>query len=130
MLKPICKSVICHISAFLPITSTKEEQKEYKKGKPFEAQCRKILPFLLLFKKQYIFHLPSPFNARHYLAFVTPERNILLIDIPVSCLQFLQQFTFGHLAVTFQTVCPDIIAQNSGNQRITFQVTEHTAQLA
>ena len=26
MLKPICKSVICHISAFLPITSTKEEQ--------------------------------------------------------------------------------------------------------
>ena len=77
---------------------------------------RKILPSLLLFKKQQIFHLPSPFNARNYLAFVTPERDILLIDIPVSGLQLLQQFAFGHFAVTFQTVCPHIIAQNSGDQ--------------
>lgn len=51
MLKPICKSVICHISAFLPITSTKEEQKEYKKGKPFEAQCRKIPPYSFTLQK-------------------------------------------------------------------------------
>ena len=77
---------------------------------------RKILPSLLLFKKQQIVHLPSPFNARNYLAFVTPERDILLIDIPVSGLQLLQQFAFGHFAVTFQTVCPHIIAQNSGDQ--------------
>ena len=66
--------------------------------------------------KQHIFHLPSPFNARNDLTFVTPERNILLIDIPVTCLQLLQQFAFGHFAVTFQTVCPHIIAQNSGDQ--------------
>lgn len=58
---------------------------------------RKILPSLLLFKKQQIFHLPSPFNARNYLAFVTPERDILLIDIPVSGLQFPDKSTLGNL---------------------------------
>ena len=80
------------------------------------ARCRKILHFLLFFKKQHIFHLPSSFNARHYFAFVAPEGDILFIDIPVSGLQLLQQFAFGHFAVTFQTVCPHIIAQNSGDQ--------------
>ena len=70
------------------------------KGEPDEYN-RKILPSLLLFKKQHIFHLPSPLNARNDLTFVTPERNILLIDIPVTCFQLLQQFAFGHFAVTF-----------------------------
>ena len=65
------------------------------------AICRKILPSLLLLEEQHIFHLPSPFNTRHYLTFVTPERNILLIDIPVSGLQLLQQAALGHFAVTF-----------------------------
>ena len=58
-----------------------------------------ILPFLLFFKKQHIFHLPSPLNARHYLAFVTPERNVLLIDISVTCLQLLDKSTLGYFLV-------------------------------
>ena len=61
------------------------------------AQCRKILPFLLLFKKQQIFHLPSPLDARNYLAFIAAERNVLLIDISVTCLQFPDKSTLGNL---------------------------------
>lgn len=59
------------------------------------AQCRKILPSFLLFKKQQIFHLPSSFNARNYLAFIAAEGNVLLVNVPVPGFQFLYQLAFG-----------------------------------
>lgn len=57
---------------------------------------RKILPSFLFFKKQQIFHLPSSFDTWNYLAFVTSERNILLINIPVPGLQLLDKTTLGY----------------------------------
>lgn len=57
---------------------------------------RKTLPSFLFFKKQQIFHLPSSFDTWNYLAFVTSERNILLINIPVPGLQLLDKTTLGY----------------------------------
>lgn len=61
---------------------------------------RKILPSFLLFKKQQIFHLPSPLDARNYLAFIAAEGNVLLVNIPVSGFQFLYQLAFGKVFAT------------------------------
>ena len=56
--------------------------------------------FHLLFKKQQIFHLPSPLDARNYLAFIAAEGNVLLVNIPVSGFQFLYQLAFGKVFAT------------------------------
>jgi hypothetical protein len=56
--------------------------------------------FHLLFKKQHEFHLPSPFDAWNYLTSVATERNVLLIDVPVSCFQFLYELAFGQISIT------------------------------
>lgn len=53
-----------------------------------------------LFKKQQIFHLPSPLDARNYLAFIAAEGNVLLVNIPVSGFQFLYQLAFGKVFAT------------------------------
>lgn len=58
---------------------------------------RKILPSFLLFKKQQIFHLPSPLDARNYLAFIAAERNVLLVNVPVPGFKFLYQLAFGKI---------------------------------
>ena len=58
------------------------------------------LPSFLLFKKQQIFHLPSPLDARNYLAFIAAEGNVLLVNIPVSGFQFLYQLAFGKVFAT------------------------------
>lgn len=57
-------------------------------------------PSFLLFKKQQIFHLPSPLDARNYLAFIAAEGNVLLVNIPVSGFQFLYQLAFGKVFAT------------------------------
>ena len=56
---------------------------------------QRILPSLLLFKEQQIFHLSSPLNTRHNLAFIAAEGNVLLVNVPVSGFKFLYQLAFG-----------------------------------
>ena len=68
---------------------------DWNKMENQSAQCRKVLPSLLLFKKQQIFHLPSPLDARNYLAFIAAEGNVLLVNVPVPGFQFLYQLAFG-----------------------------------
>jgi len=63
-------------------------------------QLVSTLPSFLLFKKQQIFHLPSPLDARNYLAFIAAEGNVLLVNIPVSGFQFLYQLAFGKVFAT------------------------------
>ena len=50
----------------------------------------------LFLKEQHVFHLPSFLNARNYPAFVAPEGNVFLIDVPVAGLQLLYEFAFGY----------------------------------
>ena len=47
-------------------------------------------------KKQHVFHLPSFLYARNYPAFVTPERNVLLVNVPVPGFQLLYEPAFGY----------------------------------
>lgn len=71
-----------------------------KQGKTNRLNDGRFPLILLLFKKQQIFHLPSPFNARNYLAFIAAERNVLLVNVPVPGFQFLYQLAFGKVFVT------------------------------
>lgn len=59
------------------------------------VRCRKVLHFILLFKEQHIFYLPSPLNTRHNLAFIAAEGNVLLVNIPVPGFKLLYQLAFG-----------------------------------
>ena len=85
--------------------------------------------FQLLFKKQHEFHLPSPFDARNHFPLVASEGDIFLIDIAVTRLQFFQQPALGYFSIPFDTGTAHIIRKNTNDQRITSQITEHTAQL-
>lgn len=85
------------------------------KGEP-DGRNRQVLPFLLLLKKQHVFHLSSAFDARYHLAPVTPEGNILPVDVPVSGFQLLQQPAFGHLPVPLEAVSPHIVGQYADEQ--------------
>lgn len=67
---------------------------QYNKGESFGI-FPSGSPLFLLFKKQQIFHLPSPLDARNYLAFIAAEGNVLLVNIPISGFQFLYQLAFG-----------------------------------
>lgn len=72
---------------------------QYNKGESFGI-FPSGSPLFLLFKKQQIFHLPSPLDARNYLAFIAAEGNVLLVNIPVSGFQFLYQLAFGKVFAT------------------------------
>lgn len=61
--------------------------------------------------KQGKLYLPSFLQPFQDLSLVSAERNILTIDISVSCLNFSQQSTFGVLAITKQSPHAHIIGK-------------------
>lgn len=63
-------------------------------GEPIGSMS-KGSPFSFTLQKQQIFHLPSPLDARNYLAFIAAEGNVLLVNVPVPGFQFLYQLAFG-----------------------------------
>ena len=61
--------------------------------------------------KQGELYLSSFLQPFQDLSLVSAERNILTIDISVSCLNFSQQPTFGVLAITKQSPHAHIIGK-------------------
>ena len=85
--------------------------------------------YRLRYVQEFKLFFPPPFDARYHLAPVTPEGNILPVDVPVSGFQLLQQPAFGHLPVPLEAVSPHIVGQYADEQGIAPQITEHAAQL-
>ena len=88
------------------------------------------LEFMILMDVQELkFFISSPFDARNHFPLVASEGDIFLIDIAVTRLQFFQQPALGYFSIPFDTGTAHIIRKNTNDQRITSQITEHTAQL-
>lgn len=68
-----------------------------------------ILTLLSLFKKQFKFLFSPSLYAWNHFPLVAPEGDILLINIPVSGFQFLNQSALGYLSIAYQTVITHII---------------------
>lgn len=62
--------------------------------------------------EQFKLYLSSSLYTTDNLSFVSSERYIFLINIPVPLLQFPNQITFRDFAITEQTVLTDIITQH------------------
>lgn len=58
-----------------------------KEGEPDGLAPNDSPSSFLLLKQQHVFHFSSPFNAWYYFPLVAPERDILVVNIPVPGFQ-------------------------------------------
>lgn len=59
---------------------------------------------------------------------VVAESDILVVNVPVACLQLLDQLAFGYLPAPQQTVWTDIVGERGKEQTIFPELPEHRAE--
>ena len=70
------------------------------------------------YKEQSIFHLPSNNQSTQNFSLISAERDILPIDISISCFYLSQQPTLRMFAITKQSPHTHIIGKQGQQQRI------------
>ena len=73
---------------------------------------------LLWYIQQLKLSFSAAFDAGDWLAFVATVRDILLVDIPVARLDFLDKVTLWAFAIAEQSTVADIVSQNRQQQSI------------